>query len=182
MLELGTTLPAFQLPDAYGKTVSDRDSANAAGLLVAFISTHCPFVKLIENELGKFGREYGPRGLAIIAIGANDVATYPQDGPEGMKQQIKNAGFTFPYLFDETQKVAQAFQAACTPDLFLFDRNRTLVYRGQFDAARPGNNVAPTGSDLRAAADAVLVGKPVSDQQIPSIGCNIKWKARAVGA
>ncbi len=177
MLELGTPLPAFHLPDYNGKLMSDRDFANAPGLLVAFISTHCPFVKLIEKALGAFGSEYQPKGLAMIAIGANDLGGFPQDGPEGMKAQAALAGFTFPYLFDETQKVAQAFKAACTPDLFLFDGSGKLAYRGQFDAARPGNNVSPTGSDIRAAADAVLAGKPVPPAQTPSIGCNIKWRA-----
>jgi peroxiredoxin len=177
MLELGTKLPSFQLPDYNGKTVSDRDFANASGLLVGFISVHCPFVKLIEKELGRFGEEYRPRGLGIVVIGSNDISSYPQDGPEGMKQQAASAGFTFPYLFDATQQVAQAFQAACTPDLFLFDRQGKLVYRGQFDDARPGNNVTPTGRDLREAADAVLAGRPIPEPQRPSIGCNIKWRA-----
>lgn len=176
MLELGTKLPSFQLPDCNGVMMSDRDVANASGLLVAFISTHCPFVKLIEKELGQFGRDYQPKGLAVVAIGSNDIGGYPQDGPEGMKKQSESAGFTFPYLFDESQKVAQAFQAACTPDLFLFDRSGKLAYRGQFDGARPGNNVTPTGKDLRAAADAVLAGNPVPANQTPSIGCNIKWR------
>ena len=176
MLELGTKLPQFQLPDYTGRTVSDRDFANAPSLLVAFISTHCPFVKLIEKELAAFGREYQPNGLAMVAIGSNDIGGYPQDGPDGMKTQAESAGFTFPYLFDETQKVAQAFKAACTPDLFLFDGSGSLVYRGQFDDARPGNNVTPTGKDLRAATDAVLAGKPVPAAQKPSIGCNIKWR------
>lgn len=176
MLELGTTLPPFQLSDYDGKTISDRDFANAPGLLVAFISTHCPFVKLIERDLAAFGRAYQPKGLAMVAIGSNDIGGYPQDGPEGMKKQAAGAGFTFPYLFDETQKVAQAFKAACTPDLFLFDGSGKLVYRGQFDDSRPGNNITPTGKDLRAAADAVLAGKPVSTAQKPSIGCNIKWR------
>lgn len=176
MLELGTKLPPFQLRDYNGRAVSDRDFANAPGLLVAFISAHCPFVKLIEQALGAFGREYQPRGLAMVAIGSNDVGGYPQDGPEGMKTQAEGAGFTFPYLFDDTQKVAQAFKAACTPDLFLFDASGALVYRGQFDDARPGNHVTPTGKDLRAAADAVLAGSPVPSMQTPSIGCNIKWR------
>jgi peroxiredoxin len=176
MLDLGTRLPPFQLSDYDGKTISDRDFANAPGLLVMFISTHCPFVKLIERELAAFGREYQPKGLAIVAIGSNDAGGFPQDGPDGMKKQAAAAGFTFPYVFDDTQKVAQAFKAACTPDLFLFDGSGTLVYRGQFDDSRPGNNVTPTGRDLRAAADAVLAGKPVPVAQKPSIGCNIKWK------
>jgi peroxiredoxin len=176
MLDLGTRLPPFQLSDYDGKTISDRDFANAPGLLVMFISTHCPFVKLIEQELAAFGREYQPKGVAIVAIGSNDTGSHPQDGSDGMKKQAAAAGFTFPYVFDETQKVAQAFKAACTPDLFLFDGSGTLVYRGQFDDSRPGNNITPTGRDLRAAADAVLAGRPVPAAQKPSIGCNIKWK------
>ena len=176
MLDLGTTLPSFSLPDYNGTIVSDRDFANAPGLVVMFASVHCPFVKHIQDEVGRFAADYLPRGLSIIAIGANDLVTHPQDGPQGMKAQANACGWTFPYLLDETQKVAQAFRAACTPDLYLFDRHGRLAYRGQFDDSRPGNDVKPTGSDLRAAADRVLAGEAVDAPQKPSIGCNIKWK------
>lgn len=169
-------MPSFRLPDYDGRTVSDTDVADAKGVLVVFVSVHCPFVKLIQDEVGRFGAEYQPRGLAIVAIGANDIGTHPQDGPEGMKAQATAHGWTFPYLHDATQQVAKAFRAACTPDFFLFDANRRLVYRGQFDKARPGNNIVPTGSDLRTAADEVLAAAPVSVPQTPSIGCNIKWR------
>ncbi|MBM3776903.1 MAG: thioredoxin family protein [Acidimicrobiia bacterium] len=177
MLDIGTALPPFRLPDTSGREVSDRDFADAKGLLVAFVSVHCPFVKLIQDELGRFGAEYQPKGLAIVAIGSNDLATYPMDGPEGMRRQASACGWTFPCLLDETQEVAKAFRAACTPDFFLFDGDGTLAYRGQFDSSRPGSGIAPTGADLRAAADAVLAGTAVSATQKPSIGCNIKWRA-----
>lgn len=177
MLELGTKLPSFRLPDYDGRVMSDQDVKDAAGVLVVFASVHCPFVKLVQKELGRFGDEYVTRGLAIVAIGANDTATHPADGPAGMKVQAAENGWHFPYLYDESQQVAQAFRAACTPDYFLFDRNGELVYRGQFDNSRPGNNIAPTGDDLRAAADSVLAGRAVAPVQKPSIGCNIKWKA-----
>ena len=177
MLELGTKLPSFLLPDYDERVMSDQDVKDAVGVLVVFASVHCPFVKLVQKELGRFGDEYVPRGLAIVAIGANDTATHPVDGPAGMKVQAAENGWNFPYLYDESQQVAQAFRAACTPDYFLFDRNGELVYRGQFDSSRPGNNIAPTGADLRAAADSVLAGRPVATVQKPSIGCNIKWRA-----
>lgn len=177
MLELGTALPAFQLPDYSGKSVSSADVSGAKGLLVLFVSVHCPFVKLIQAEVGRFAAEYLPKGLQIVAIGANDLATHPLDGPDGMKGQASANGWTFPYLVDASQDVAKAFKAACTPDLFLFDAKGTLAYRGQFDGARPGNGVAVTGADLRAAADRVLAGEAVPAEQRPSIGCNIKWRA-----
>lgn len=177
MLELGTPLPAFQLKDFNGTTVSSADLAGARGVLVIFVSVHCPFVKLIQAEVGRFSTEYGPKGLKIVAIGANDLATHPHDGPEGMKGQAAQNGWSFPYLVDETQAVAKAFKAACTPDIFLFDGNGRLAYRGQFDGARPGNGVAVTGADLRAAADRVMAGQAVAADQRPSIGCNIKWRA-----
>ncbi len=177
MLELGTALPAFQLPDYSGKSVSSADVSGAKGLLVLFVSVHCPFVKLIQAEVGRFAAEYLPKGLQIVAIGANDLATHPLDGPDGMKGQASANGWTFPYLVDASQDVAKAFKAACTPDLFLFDAKGTLAYRGQFDGARPGNGVAVTGADLRAAADRVLAGEVVPAEQRPSIGCNIKWRA-----
>lgn len=177
MLALGTTLPAFQLPDYAGNSVSSAGLAGAKGVLVMFVSVHCPFVKLIQAEVGRFAAEYLPKGLKIVAIGANDLATHPQDGPDGMKGQAAANGWTFPYLIDASQEVAKAFKAACTPDLFLFDANGKLAYRGQFDGARPGNGVAVTGADLRAAADRVLAGEAVPAEQRPSIGCNIKWRA-----
>jgi peroxiredoxin len=178
MLPLGTKAPGFRLPDAAtGKTVSLDDFAGAPGLLVMFICNHCPFVKHIRGGLAAFGRDYQPKGLAIVAVSSNDVANYPDDSPAKMAAEAKAAGYVFPYLYDETQEVAKAYQAACTPDFFLFDRDRRLVYRGQFDDSRPGNGRPVTGADLRAAADAVLAGTPVPAEQKPSIGCNIKWKA-----
>lgn len=176
MLELGTKAPAFRLPDYKGTIHSIDDFASSPALLVAFICNHCPYVKHIRNEFARFAREYQPRGLAVVAIAANDIETYPQDGPQGMAEEAQAAGYSFPYLFDETQKVARAYKAACTPDFFLFDRNRELVYRGQFDSSRPGNNIPVTGADMRAACDAVLADKPVTIEQKPSIGCSIKWK------
>ena len=177
MLALGTTLPAFQLPDYTGTTVSSADLAGGKGLLVMFVSVHCPFVKLIQAEVGRFAADYAPKGLRIVAIGANDLATHPHDGPEGMKGQAAANGWTFPYLLDESQAVAKAFKAACTPDLYLFDAAEKLAYRGQSDGAAPANGLAVTGAVLRAAADRVLAGEPVPAEQRPSIGCNIKWRA-----
>lgn len=176
MVALGTPAPDFQLPDSDGNTVRRDDFATAPGLLVMFICNHCPFVKHIREGLAQVGRDYAPRGLAIVAINANDADKYPDDSPERMKMEARDAGYTFPYLFDATQAVARAFDAACTPDFFLYDRERRLVYRGQFDASRPGNDIPVTGADLRAACDAVLDGRPVPAGQTPSIGCNIKWK------
>lgn len=176
MLALGTQLPPFRLPDTSGRIVSKQDFQDAKGVLVVFVSVHCPFVKLVQQELGRFAREYQPRGLAVVAVGSNDTNTHAGDGLEGMKSQAVECGWQFPYLHDESQEVAQAFQAACTPDFFLFDRERRLAYRGQFDDSRPGNNVTPTGADLRAAADHVLAGTPVPGTQRPSVGCSIKWK------
>jgi peroxiredoxin len=175
MLDLGTTLPSFTLPDFNGRTVSDADFKGAKGLLVAFICKHCPFVKHIRPEFTRFTKEYEARGLKVVAIASNDVKEFPEDGPEGMKQEAAEAGYAFPYLFDEKQQVAQAFRAACTPDFFLFDGNRRLVYRGQFDGSRPKSEVPVTGADLRAATDALLAGKPAPETQRPSMGCNIKW-------
>ena len=176
MLPLGTAAPDFRLPDTAGKTVSLADFRQAPALVVVFMCNHCPYVKLIREGLAKFGRDYQPKGVAIIGINANDVANYPADSPAKMKAEAAAAGYTFPYLYDESQAVAQAYRAACTPDIFLFDRNQKLVYRGQFDDARPGNGVPVTGQDLRAALDAVLANKPVPSDQKPGIGCNIKWK------
>ena len=176
MLPLGTAAPEFRLPDPSGRIVSRDDFAGAPALLVAFICNHCPYVQHIRAGLAAFARDYEKRGLAIVAISANDVASHPEDAPPKMAEEAKRAGYVFPYLYDETQAVARAYRAACTPDFFLFDRAGRLVYRGQFDASRPGNKVPVTGKDLRAAADAVLAGRPVAAEQTPSIGCNIKWK------
>ncbi len=177
MLDLGTALPSFRLPDFNGRQVSSDDVRGKQGLLVAFICNHCPFVRHVRQELARIASDYQPRGLGVVGIMSNDVGAFPQDGPEGMKQEAQEAGYTFPYLFDEAQQVAKAFRAACTPDLFLFDGEGRLVYRGQADDSRPGNNIPSTGADLRAAIDALLAGRPVPALQKASIGCNIKWKA-----
>jgi len=176
MLPLGTSAPPFALPDPGGEVVSSEDLAGAPALLVMFICPHCPFVKHLRTALADFGREYGPKGLAIVAINPNSVEESPGDSPEHMIQEVKEAGYTFPYLLDGTQEVALAYRAACTPDFFLFDHDRTLVYRGQFDGSRPGNDVPITGADLRGAVDAILAGVPVPEEQHASLGCNIKWK------
>jgi len=176
MLALGTSLPSFVLPDFDGRSVSSADFDRAPALLVAFICQHCPFVRHIRTEFARFAKEYQARGLAIVAINSNDIAAFPDDGPDGMREEARGAGYVFPYLFDKSQAVAKLFRAACTPDLFLFDASRRLVYRGQFDDSRPRNSTPITGRDLRAAADAVLASRPVSETQRPSIGCNIKWK------
>ena len=177
MLELGTSLPPFRLPDYDGKIISERDFQSASALLVAFICPHCPYAKHIRQEFSRFAKDYQGRGLRIVAINSNDAVKFPDDNPAGMKKEAAEAGYTFPYLYDQSQQVAKAFRAACTPDLFLFDGKRTLVYRGQFDDSRPNTDTPVTGADLRAAADAALEGRPVPSTQIPSIGCNIKWKA-----
>ncbi len=161
MLALGTSAPDFRLPDTRGQMVSPADFKSAPALLVLFICNHCPYVKHIRSALADLGREYQRRGAAIVAINSNDVQNYPEDSPERMKQEVKAAGYVFPYLYDEAQSAARAYRAACTPDIFLFDKNRKLVYRGQFDDSRPGNGRPVTGRDLRAALDAVLAGKPV---------------------
>jgi thiol-disulfide isomerase/thioredoxin len=176
MLALGTVLPAFALPDFDGRKVSTAQYEQARALLVAFICQHCPFVRHIRSEFARFAREYQPRGLVILAINSNDIAAFPEDGPEGMRQEAHDFDYVFPYLFDESQEVAKMFRAACTPDLFLFDATRRLVYRGQFDDSRPRTATPITGRDLRAAVDAVLEEREVSPLQRPSIGCNIKWK------
>lgn len=176
MLPLGTAAPVFRLPDFKGQPVSIEDFKEAAGLLVAFICNHCPFVKHLRSELAQFARDYAPRGIAVVAINSNDIKAYPEDGPAGMAEEARSTGYIFPYLLDETQEVAKAYSAACTPDFFLFDRQRKLVYRGQFDSSRPGKG-KPSGSDMRAACDALLSGGEIAKQQKPSIGCNIKWKA-----
>ena len=178
MLALGTIAPDFALTDVVsGKTVSRDDFRGKKALLVMFICAHCPFVKHIEKDLAKLGKDYATQSLGIVAISSNDVTTHPADSPAGLKQQAESFGFDFPYLYDETQSAARAYDAACTPDFYLFDADFHLAYRGQFDASRPGNGVPVTGKDLRAAIDSVLAGKPVPAHQNPSIGCNIKWKA-----
>jgi len=177
MLELGTVAPDFALTCVVtGKTVRRDDYRGKNALLVMFICTHCPYVKHIEKTLGKLGADYAGKPIAIVAISANDVTTHPEDSPENLKLQSQANGFNFPYLYDETQAVAHAYKAACTPDFFLFDGDFRLVYRGQYDSSRPGNGIPVTGEDLRAAIDTVLAGKPVPTGQRPSIGCNIKWK------
>ncbi len=177
MLPLGTTAPDFKLPDTNGKTVSPADFKDKAALLVIFMCNHCPYVIHIRPGLAQLARDYAGRGVGIVGINSNDVKNYPADSPAKMKEEVVNAGYTFPYLYDESQVVAKAYRAACTPDIYLFDRGRRLVYRGQFDASRPGNGIPVTGKDLRAALEAVLAGKPTSELQVASMGCNIKWKA-----
>jgi peroxiredoxin len=176
MLELGTPAPSFALPDTEGRTVALEDFRGAPALLVMFLCNHCPFVRHVRAELAALGEEYARRGAAVVAVMPNDVERYPADGPEAMRRERAEAGWTFPYLHDRTQEVARAYRAACTPDFFLFDGERRLVYRGQLDDSRPGNGRPVTGRDLRAALDAVLEGRPVPGEQHPSIGCNIKWK------
>ncbi len=176
MTPLGTKAADFSLPDTRGKTISLADFTDAPALLVAFICNHCPFVKHIAHGLADLGNVYQSRGVAVVAINSNDVQTHPDDSPKKMAEEVKTRGYTFPYLFDETQDVAKAYHASCTPDFFLFDKDRRLVYRGQLDDSRPTNGIPVTGADLRAALDTVLAGKPVPEDQQPSIGCNIKWK------
>jgi thiol-disulfide isomerase/thioredoxin len=177
MKELGSPLPSFTLPDVVsGRMVSPEDYADRNALLVMFICRHCPYVKHVEQELARIGRDYADKPVGIIAISSNDAANYPDDAPESLKEQALQLGFNFPYCYDESQDAARAFDAACTPDFFLYDEQRRLVYRGQLDDSRPGNGKPVTGRDLRAAIDAVLEGRPVSKDQRPSAGCNIKWK------
>jgi hypothetical protein len=176
MLELGTTLPPFRLPRLGGGEVSSDDFADAPALLVMFICPHCPFMRHIRRELGRFSSDYAARGLAMVGINSNDDSAYRDDDWEGMQAEAADGGYVFPYLKDETQAVAKAYKAACTPDLFLFDGRRRLVYRGQFDGSRPRNTVPVTGADLRTACDVVLAGQMPSPDQRASIGCNIKWK------
>jgi peroxiredoxin len=177
MLELGTAAPDFSLPDTTGKLVSLADYGQAPATLVVFMCNHCPYVKHIANQFAEFAREYQAKGVAVIGINANDVSTHPDDSPEKMTEEAKKIGYTFPYLYDQTQEVAKSYRAACTPDFFLFDKHHDLAYRGQFDGSRPGNNVAVTGQDLRMALNAVLLEQPVPAEQKASMGCNIKWKA-----
>lgn len=177
MVSLGTQAPDFSLPDTNGKTNRLADFRSSKVLLVAFICNHCPYVKHVREGFAKLARDYQSKGVAVVGINSNDVSTYPDDSPENMKKEITLAGYTFPYLYDETQSVAKAYKAACTPDFFVFDSVRKLVYRGQMDGSRPGNDIPVTGADLRAALDAALTGTPISANQRPSLGCNIKWKA-----
>jgi len=174
MLPLGTAAPAFSLPDPDGKVFSLRDGA--AAYLVMFICNHCPYVKHVREELARIGREYAERNVAIYAINSNDVSTHPGDSPEKMKQEAAEWGYVFPYLYDASQDVAKAYRAACTPDFFLFDADRKLVYRGQLDDSRPSSDAPVDGRDLRAALDAALGGAPAPEPQKASIGCNIKWR------
>ena len=177
MLALGTRAPDFDLPDVVsGRRVALRTFAGKRALLVMFICRHCPYVQHVKTELSRLGRDYAEKDIGIVAISANDAAGYPDDAPDKLKAMAEELGFLFPLCYDESQETAKAYTAACTPDFFLFDAGRALVYRGQLDEARPGNNKPLTGKDLRAALDAVLAGTPVSPDQRPSIGCNIKWK------
>ncbi|MCL4694402.1 MAG: thioredoxin family protein [Candidatus Hydrogenedentes bacterium] len=176
MIPLGTPAPDFRLPDTTGKMVSLVDFAGSKALLVMFICNHCPYVKHVADELANLGREYQGEGVGVVAISSNDVTTHPDDSPQKMAEEARTRGYTFPYLYDESQEVAKAYSAACTPDFFLFDADQKLVYRGQLDDSRPGNNAPVTGKDLRAALDSALAGKPISNAQRPSMGCNIKWK------
>ena len=176
MMPLGTEAPDFALPDTEGRTWSTADVAGAPGLLVMFICNHCPYVKHVRHELAALTSRWQQRGLAVAGIQSNDWDAYPDDAPERMADEVRTVGYTFPYLVDETQGVALAYGAACTPDFFLFGSDRRLVYRGQLDASRPGNGVPVTGADLGAAVDSVLDGRPVDPDQRPSIGCSIKWR------
>jgi len=177
MLPLGTAAPDFALPDVVtGETRRLSDFAKKKALAVLFICQHCPYVQHIKGELAKLGRDYAAKDIALVAISANDAENYPDDAPAALKEFARASQFQFPFLYDESQKVAQAYTAACTPDLFVFDQSRKLVYRGQLDDSRPGNGKPVTGRDLRAAIDAVLAGQPVSQDQRPATGCNIKWK------
>ena len=177
MKELGARAPDFQLKDVVtGAPVTRRDVAGPKGMLAMFICRHCPFVKHVQGELAAIGRDYQGRGVGIVAISANDVASHPEDSPTKLAYQAQELQFTFPYLFDETQDVARAYDAQCTPDFFLYDGEGALVYRGQLDDSRPGNEIPVTGVDLRAALDAVIAGRPIAGEQRPSIGCNIKWR------
>ena len=176
MVPLGTAAPDFSLPNVDGSIVRLSDFADRKALVVAFICNHCPYVKLMKEALVDFARDYAPQGLGFVAISANDAQKYPNDNPEAMAADAKTFGYPFPYLFDETQEVAKAYRAACTPDFFLYDQEQRLAYRGRFDEARPNSGIESTGTDLRAAADAVLAGRAIEFPQKASVGCNIKWK------
>lgn len=177
MLALGTKAPEFNLSDVVsGKIVSLSNFPDKKAFLVMFICRHCPYVQHVKTEIGKIARDYADKGLGIVAISSNDINVYPEDAPESLAKMHKEENFNFPYLFDETQEVAKAYTAACTPDIFLFDKDRKLVYRGQLDDSRPGNEIPVTGKDLRSAIDAILSGSEVDPNQKPSTGCGIKWK------
>jgi peroxiredoxin len=176
MLPLGTEAPGFSLPDVTsGKTTTLHSLPEQRPLLVMFLCRHCPFVVHVQAGLAALGRDYAEQ-IAIVAIASNDAESHPSDAPESLKEQAQAVGFAFPYLYDESQEVARAYHAACTPDFFLFDKSLRLVYRGQFDSSRPGNGIAVSGEDLRRAIDTTLEGKPLSAEQRPSVGCSIKWK------
>jgi peroxiredoxin len=177
MLPLGTPAPDFRLPDSSGALHALADFADAKVLLVMFLSNHCPYVQHVRSRLAEVVAEEQGRGVAAVGIMSNDVANYPDDAPGRMAEEVRRVGYTFPYLYDQTQEVAKAYRAACTPDFFVFDGERRLVYRGQFDGSRPGIDIPVTGADLRAALDAALAGRPVPEPQAPSLGCNIKWRA-----
>ena len=177
MLPLETTAPPFKLHDTVSdEIISLEDIRGEKGTVVMFICNHCPFVVHVNEEIVRLAKSYQDKGISFIAISSNDVENYPQDGPDLMKQTAKRLGYPFPYLYDETQEVARAYDAACTPDIYLFDKELILVYRGQLDDSRPGNGIPVTGADLRAALDNLISGVPISSEQKPSIGCNIKWK------
>jgi peroxiredoxin len=176
MLPLGTSAPDFNLPDTEGHMVSLSNFAQAPALLVIFMCNHCPYVKHVLHNLVELIKEYQEKGVAVVGINSNDVDSFPEDSPEMMAREARKAGFTFPYLYDESQEVAKAYRAACTPDFYLFNKQRKLIYRGQMDDSRPGNNIPVTGADIRAVLDAVLEGKKIPAVQKPSLGCNIKWK------
>ncbi len=177
MLELGTEAPFFRLPDTVtGDEVSLDDVASDVGTVIMFLCNHCPYVIHVNPEIVRLAADYKDKGITFVGISSNDVEKYPQDGPEKMKEHAASVGYTFPYLYDESQNVAKDYDAACTPDFYLFDGDRELIYRGQLDGSRPGSAIAPTGADLRAALDALISRRPVATHQRPSAGCNIKWK------
>jgi len=177
MLPLGTQAPDFELPNVDGRMVGLAEAAGPRGTVVMFICNHCPFVKHVADQLAMLARDYASHGIGFVAISSNDVAAHPADSPEQMVREAEERGYLFPYLYDETQEVAKAYHAACTPDFYLFDAQRKLSYRGQLDSSRPGNGIPVTGSDLRGAIDALIFGRSAVADQTPSIGCNIKWKA-----
>lgn len=176
MLPLGTPAPDFSLPDTNGKTISLRDFQGASALWVMFICNHCPYVQHVRPTIARLAREYQQKGVAVVAVNSNDAEKYPADSPAMMAQEVKAAGYTFPYLYDQSQELAKKFRAACTPEFYLFDRERRLYYRGRLDGSSPKNNVPTTGEDLRAVLDSLLAGKPAPADQNPSMGCNIKWR------
>jgi peroxiredoxin len=177
LLELGAPAPDFHLPDVVtGRTISLETFGGKKALVVMFICRHCPYVVHVKEELARLGRDYAGKSVGIVAISANDAEAYPADAPESLKEMALELGFNFPFCYDESQETAKAYAAACTPDFYVFDENRRLVYRGQLDDSRPGNGIPVTGRDLRTAIDAVLEGRPVPSRQKPSLGCNIKWK------